>query len=66
MSKAIGNAVARNRVKRRLRSLVRERLGGVDPQVDWVVRALAPAADSADLAEDLDSAWRRCEKRLAP
>ena len=66
VSKAIGNAVARNRVKRRLRALVRDRLPEVDPQIDWVVRALPPAAATTDLADDLDSAWRRCEKRLRP
>lgn len=65
VSKAIGNAVTRNRVKRRLRALVRDRVADVDPQVDWVVRALAPAAHTPELAGDLDSAWRRAEKRLA-
>ncbi len=70
VSKAIGNAVARNRVKRRLRALVRARLvrddlDVVDSRVDWVVRALPPAAHSDELAADLDSAWRRVEKRLA-
>ena len=58
VSKAVGNAVARNRVKRRLRHLV----AGLPSPVtaDVVVRALPPAAtEPGCLADDLQSAWRR-------
>ncbi|MEU1624002.1 ribonuclease P protein component [Streptomyces sp. NPDC020096] len=61
VSKAVGGAVERNRVKRRLRHLVRERLSELPPGSLVVVRALpgAGAADHALLARDLDAALRR-------
>lgn len=68
VSKAVGNAVVRNRVKRRLRALTRTTLAERTETLiatDWVVRALPPAAFTPDLERDLRSAWRRCEKRLA-
>ncbi|MDR0416470.1 MAG: ribonuclease P protein component [Propionibacteriaceae bacterium] len=56
VSKAVGNAVARNRVKRRLRHLVRPRLA--DVAADVVLRALPPAAaEPGPLAADFASAW---------
>lgn len=60
MSKAVGNAVARNRVKRQLRHLMRDRVDSLGQQ-SLVVRALPAAAfaTSADLAADLDAALRR-------
>ncbi|MDT0318172.1 ribonuclease P protein component [Streptomyces millisiae] len=61
VSKAVGNAVARNRVKRRLRHLVRDRLSVLPPGSLVVVRAL-PGADGAtydQLARDLDAALER-------
>jgi ribonuclease P protein component len=66
VSKAVGGAVVRNRVSRRLRHLVRDRLPVLAPEVDLVVRALPPAASasSKELAEDLDAALRRL--RLLP
>ncbi len=62
VSKAIGNAVARNRVKRRLRHLV---AGLPTPFVaDVVVRALPPSfSEPEKLADDLESAWRRAFAR---
>nr|WP_281728321.1 ribonuclease P protein component [Cellulomonas denverensis] len=67
VSKAVGNAVVRNRVKRRLRALMAGRLDAVGPEQDLVVRALAPAAAAgyADLGRDLDGALRTARKRLA-
>jgi ribonuclease P protein component len=54
----VGNAVARNRVRRRLRHLVRERLGLIPAGTDVVVRvaAGAPARSYAQLGDDLDTA----------
>ncbi|WP_066583291.1 ribonuclease P protein component [Cellulomonas timonensis] len=58
VSKGVGNAVVRNKVKRRLRALVRERLTTIPADSGIVVRALAPAAtrEYASLGADLDSA----------
>lgn len=55
--RSVGNAVARNRVKRRLRHLMRERVDGLNA-VTVVVRALPGAAEasSRELARDLDHA----------
>ncbi|MFC7401558.1 ribonuclease P protein component [Citricoccus sp. GCM10030269] len=61
VSKAVGNAVIRNRVKRRLRAAVAEQLQGPlqgYPGATVVVRALPPSgtADWSELKRDLDSA----------
>jgi ribonuclease P protein component len=64
VSKKVGNAVERNRVKRRLRHLS----GRFDlsPRSDVVVRALPDASSQPErLAEDLASAWRRATARAA-
>lgn len=61
VSKAVGNAVVRNRVKRRFRHLIRERMALFPPGSLVVVRAL-PGAGEADherLARDLDTALQR-------
>jgi ribonuclease P protein component len=58
VSKAVGNAVVRNKVRRRLRHLVRSRLSALPTGALLVVRAL-PAAASASyvaLGADLDAA----------
>ena len=58
MSKAVGNAVVRNKVRRRLRHLVRPRLAELPDGALLVVRAL-PASASASfqtLGTDLDAA----------
>jgi ribonuclease P protein component len=61
VSKSVGNAVVRNRVRRRLRHLVRERVDTWQSAPVVVVRALAPAAVASyvSLARDLDTAARR-------
>ncbi|MEU7586381.1 ribonuclease P protein component [Micromonospora sp. NPDC049230] len=58
VSKAVGNAVIRNRVKRRLRALVQDRLPGLPAGSTLVVRALPAAAEASypRLATDLDAA----------
>lgn len=64
VSKAVGNAVTRNRVKRRLRHLVAEQLRTTEASVSVVVRALPPAAGSQTLAADLAGAWTGSLKKL--
>ena len=65
VSKAVGNAVTRNRVKRRLRHLVAARLDAVPAYAQLVVRALPAAASQPErLASDLDSAWAAAISRL--
>jgi len=66
VSRAVGNAAVRNRVKRRLRHLMRERIGSVPAGARVVVRALpgAAGATSAELASDLDGALTRSVSRL--
>ena len=61
VSKAVGTAVTRNRVKRRLRHLVAARMDKLPDGAVLVVRALPPAAGAAigELARDLDSALGR-------
>jgi ribonuclease P protein component len=58
VSKAIGGAVQRNRVRRRLRHLARERLATLPAGSALVIRALPGAADRpyAQLGADLDGA----------
>jgi ribonuclease P protein component len=58
VSKAVGNAVVRNRVRRRLRHLVRPLLADLPDGATLVVRALPAAAGAsfATLAGDLESA----------
>jgi ribonuclease P protein component len=65
VSKAVGSAVDRNRVKRRLRHLMRDRINGLPGGSRVVVRAL-PAAhgvSSATLADHLDAALARAGAR---
>ena len=65
VSKAVGTAVTRNLVKRRLRSLVRERLTVLPADAGIVVRALPPAATCtyAQLEVDLDAALATATRR---
>lgn len=60
VSRAVGPAVVRNRVRRRLRHLVLARLGELPAGSRLVVRALPPAAHAsyAELATALDHALR--------
>jgi len=58
VSKAVGNAVVRNRVRRRLRHLVRPTLTTLPAGARLVVRALPAAAGASfdELRHDLDAA----------
>ncbi|MFI5495455.1 ribonuclease P protein component [Actinoplanes sp. NPDC051859] len=58
VSKAVGNAVVRNKVQRRLRHLVRPRLNDLPSGTTLVVRALPAAATASfeTLGADLDAA----------
>ena len=62
VSKAVGNAVVRNRVQRRLRHLAREHVSTLPGAAVLVVRALPAAAEasSGELGADLD----RCLSRV--
>jgi ribonuclease P protein component len=61
VSKAVGGAVQRNRVKRRLRHLVRARIDTLPSGAMLVVRALPAAAERSydELGADLDGAIAR-------
>jgi ribonuclease P protein component len=65
VSKAVGGAVVRNRVKRQLRALVRPLVAEVPVGLDVVVRALPSAAGGgAQLGDDLGGAWVTLMQRL--
>ncbi|TDD56759.1 ribonuclease P protein component [Saccharopolyspora elongata] len=61
VSKAVGTAVIRHRVTRRLRHLMRDLLPALPAGTLVVVRALPPAAgaSSRELGADLDAALRK-------
>jgi ribonuclease P protein component len=65
VSRAVGSAVTRNRVKRQLRALVRGYLQSLPHGSLLVVRATAAAAHAShpDLAADLDSVISRLLRR---
>ena len=66
VSGALGNAVSRNRVKRRLRHLAAAQLADTPAGMDLVVRALPRAATTpAEVPTDLGSAWHEVVSRLA-
>ena len=66
VSKAVGNAVTRNRVKRRLRHAVRERLAVLPPGSLLVVRAqpAAALASYTELVADLERCLQRVTERV--
>ncbi|MGC5614669.1 ribonuclease P protein component [Georgenia sp. Z1491] len=66
VSKGVGGAVVRTRVKRRLRHLMSERLASIERGTHVVVRALPRAAQatSAQLGADLDRALRSTARKL--
>ncbi len=68
VSKAVGNAVIRNLVKRRLRHLVREHIASLPGRSMLVVRAQPPAAATsyAELGAELDRCLGRCLEGVGP
>jgi ribonuclease P protein component len=56
VSKAVGNSVVRNRVKRQLRHIARDRIDRLPSGSSIVVRANPAAAGAQTLAADFDSA----------
>jgi len=68
VSKAVGNAVVRNRTKRILRALVSTRIGQLPDGVDVVIRAKTdlPGTPTAILAQDLDRLLAIVLRRVAP
>jgi len=68
VGKAVGGSVVRSRTARRLRHLLRDRLGTLPAGTRLVVRAApaAGAATSAALAADLDAALARLARAARP
>ena len=65
VNRSLGNAVIRNRVKRRLRHLAIARVAEAPAGIDIVVRALPRAAtDPARVPIDFESAWPDAVSRL--
>ena len=66
VSKTVGSAVRRNRVRRRLRHLALAHLPELPARTLVVVRALPPsAAAGPELGTDLETAWATALSRLA-
>lgn len=64
VSKAVGTATTRNRVKRRLRHAAAQLVPGTTAGARLVIRALPAAATSSDLGQDLAAAWCQCLTKL--
>jgi ribonuclease P protein component len=65
VGRAVGNAVTRNRVRRRLRHLAAAEVARTPAPVDVVVRALPRAATApTELPVDFASAWSQALTRL--
>lgn len=65
VTKKLGNAVVRNRIKRRLRSLIRQLdENRTDPAFDYVIIARASSSDRefSQLAIDLDTALNKIHR----
>ena len=67
ISKAVGNAVTRNRVRRRMKAIVERRLHSGISGVDVVFRALPASADAsfADLEREITRALDRIDRARA-
>jgi ribonuclease P protein component len=62
VNKAVGNAVVRNRVRRRLQHLVKANLAELPASSELVVRALPPAAALSSV--ELGAELARCLERV--
>ena len=67
VSKAVGNAVVRNRTKRVLRALMRAHVGHLPDGVDVVVRANVdlPGTPTSTVAQELDKLLAMVLRRVA-
>lgn len=63
VSRRVGSAVIRNRVKRRLREIFRQELPGLKPGL-WIVITAKPSAATATM-EKLRSEWLLLGKRFS-
>ena len=63
VSRRVGSAVIRNRVRRRLKEIFRKELPGLMPGL-WIVVTAKPPAASAS-TEGLRAEWLRLGKRLS-
>ena len=61
--RAVGKAVARNRLKRRIREAVRRQLGRLEPQWEIVInpRRAVLKAPFAELAREIGRLFSRCK-----
>jgi ribonuclease P protein component len=68
VSKKVGKAVVRNRVKRRLREAVRHELPSIRPGTDLVFIARSAAAEASywEIAEAVQAALRRAGALTRP
>lgn len=68
VSKAVGNAVHRNLVRRRMKTIVERRIAAGLAGVDIVFRALPASLDASysDLERELTRALDRVEQKLSP
>jgi ribonuclease P protein component len=60
--RAVGKAHDRNRIRRRIREMIRVRLAGIDANLDVVInpRRAALEAPQADLARQVERLLERC------
>ncbi len=67
VSKAVGGAVVRNRVKRRLRAIMRDSLPDLPAGAHVVIRALPPSAEAefSALRSDVSSALRSAMRKAS-
>jgi len=68
VSKAVGNAVVRNRTKRILRAQMSSRIGQLPAGLDVVIRAKPdlPGTPTTSVAQDLDVLLSTVVRRVAP
>ncbi|AKE42292.1 Ribonuclease P protein component [Corynebacterium kutscheri] len=65
VSKAVGNAVTRHQVSRRLRHIFMQLIDDIPADAQLVIRALPAAATASyeELADDVSQAYLKCLKR---